>query len=190
MKAAMNSHVAQERHTMFQSSADNVRSRLSVMLKELDVSMNDKADEVYIAMRRDYNSVLGGGEVPQSGEILPKTQRLVRKEMMRIIGGVERLFQKIAGLEVKDEDDEDEKVAPINDDEDRGLSFDKEEKDEDIKVEREASPSGQLRDEQQMKREVSSDESMANADSDRESETKLEDTDGSESSAGSESESD
>ena len=174
MKAAMNSHVAQERHTMFHSSAENVKARLSVMLKELDVYMNDKADEVYIAMRRDYNSVLGGGDVPQNGEILPKTQRLVRKEMMRIIDGVEKIFKKIAGLEVKDEDDEEDKHSShSNEDEDGGRVAGKKDEDDDSKVKRETTPSGQAVDQEQLERETSPNEPMADADSDRESETNL-----------------
>lgn len=174
MKAAMNSHVAQERHTMFQSSAENVQTRLSVMLKELGVYMNDKADEVYIAMRRDYSSVLGGGEVPQNDEILPKTQRLVRKEMMRIVDSVEKVFKRIAGWEVKDEDEEEEDkiVAHNSDDEDGGRVVGKTEGDEDTKVEREASPSRQLVGEEQHEREASPNEPMADSDSDGESETK------------------
>ena len=131
---------------MFQSSVENVESRLSVMFKELEVYMNDKADEVYIAMRRDYNSVLGGGDVPQNGEILPKTQRLARKEMMRIIDGVEKIFRKIAGLEVKDEDDEDKHSSHSNDDEDEGR-VGKQEENEESEVKRETTPSGQLKQE-------------------------------------------
>lgn len=175
MKAAMNSHVAQERHTMFQSSAENVKTRLSTMVKELEVYMNDKADEVYIAMRRDYNSVLGGGEVPQNGEILPKTQRLVRKEMMRIIGGVEKAFKTIAGLEVEDDDDkEDKNGARTSDDEAGSCVVGKKEEDEelDTKVKRETSPSRQLEvgDQEQPEREAaSSDEPMVDGDSDSES---------------------
>ena len=129
------------------------------MLKELELDMNDKADEVYIAMRRDYNSVLGGGEVARPGELLPKTQRLARKEMIRIIDGVEKVFSKIAGLDFKDEDDEDEKSS---DDEDGALGVDKKEVDEDHKVKREAS------------QETTPDESTANGDSDSESESKVE----------------
>ena len=166
MKAAMNSHVAQERHTMFQSSAENVKSRLSVMLKELEVYMNDKADEVYLAMRRDYNSVLGGGEIPRNGEILPKTERLVRKEMMRIIDGVEKVFSKIAGLEIKDEDTkEDQKYAHNSDDDNDGNpAIGKKEEDEECKIKREASPSSQFG-------ETSPDEPVADQTSDPESET-------------------
>ena len=160
MKAAMNSHVAQERHTMFSASAENVKARLSDMTKELEVSTSDKADEVYLAMRRDYNSVLGGGNVPQTDEILPKTQRLVRKEMMRIIDGVEKIFMKIAGLEVKDEDDEEDKhISHGNDEEDGGHVVSKNEEYEDSKVKRETIPPGQSGDQDQPKREASSDES-------------------------------
>ncbi|CAF9943183.1 MAG: hypothetical protein ALECFALPRED_010769, partial [Alectoria fallacina] len=175
MKAAMNSHVAQERHTMFQSSTENVKTRLSVMLKELEVYMNDKADEVYIAMRRDYNSVLGGGEVPQNGEILPKTQRLVRKEIMRIVDGVEKVFMKVAGIEVKSEeecDGEDKEVARHDDNEDGGRVVKKEE--EDSKVKGETSPSlSQIGGQEQPNREEPSDVPMADADSDQESGRKL-----------------
>ena len=173
MKAAMNSHVAQERHTMFQSSAENVKSRLSIMLKELEAFMNDKADEVYLAMRRDYNSVLGGGEVPQNGEILPKAQRLVRKEMMQIIDGVEKVFSKIAGLEFIDEDDDkNEQVAYSSDDEDGSPAIGKKEEDEDPLIKGEESPSSQAGDREQSFRETS-DESVMDQKSDVESETKL-----------------
>ena len=174
MKAAMNSHVAQERHTMFQSSAENVKSRLSIMLKELEAFMNDKADEVYLAMRRDYNSVLGGGEVPQNGEILPKAQRLVRKEMMQIIDGVEKVFSKIAGLEFKNEEDDDDnkKVAHSSDDEDGSPAIGKKYEDEDPQIKGEANPSSQAGDREQSFRRTS-DESMLDGNSGVESETKL-----------------
>lgn len=190
MKAAMNSHVASERHTMFQSSADNVKSRLSVMLKELEVLMNDKADEVYIAIRRDYNTVLGGGEVPQNGEILPKTQRLVRKEMMRIIDGAEKVFSKIAGLDLKDEDeDETKQVAHGSDDEDGRPTVGKKEDDEDAEIKRDDNPSRQTGDEEQPSRGSSTDESMVEEKTNGKFETKVDrgDSDESESSAGSES---
>ena len=176
MKAAMNSHVAQERHAMFRSSAENVKNRLNVMLKELEVDMNDKADEVYIAMRRDYNSVLGGGEVPQNGEILPKTQRLVRKEMIRIIDGIEKIFMEIVGLEVKDEDDEEEdkNSAHSSEDEDGGRVVGKKEEDEDTKVKTETSPSpSQVGDQEDSPNSPMTYTESSNLDSDPELEPKL-----------------
>jgi len=48
-------------------------------------------------MRRDYRSVLGGGDLPQ-GEILPKAERLMRKAIMDKIDKVEKIFRRVAGL--------------------------------------------------------------------------------------------
>ena len=150
-------------------------SRLSVMIKELETHMIDKCDEVYLAMRRDYNSVLGGGDVPRDGEILPKTQRLVRREMMRIIDGVEKVFSKIAGLEVKDEEDEGEEKEKAHGDQGEDGGFvGKEEDDEDLKVKREASPSTQLEEDETPHAGSSADEPTAGEASDGESETKRE----------------
>lgn len=92
---------------MFQNSAANVETRLRGMIKDVEGSMSDKTDEVFTLMRRDYRSVIGG-DVPQQGQILPRDQRLVRKDVMRVIKGVERAFMKVAGVDVEDEKDEDE----------------------------------------------------------------------------------
>ena len=106
MKAAMNSHVAQERHVMFQQSADNVKERLASLVKEVADLMDDKADEVYLSIKRDYRAVLEGGDVQQDGEILPRDQRLARKEVKRILDMVEKIFMKVVGLEVEEDDEE------------------------------------------------------------------------------------
>ena len=109
MKFAMVEHVDQQRHTMFQQSVDEVRRQLKRLLQDLEAMMNDRTDQIFISMQRDYRSVLGGG-VPQ-GEILPKSQRLSRKEVLRLVEGVETLFRKIAGGETLQESDEDEALA-------------------------------------------------------------------------------
>ena len=104
MKACMHTHVANERFRMFQASANNVRDRLNVMVKDVRELMSDKTDEVFTQMRRDYRSMVGGGNIPQDGQVIPREQRLVRKEIMSIVKGVERIFMKVAGEEVVDED--------------------------------------------------------------------------------------
>lgn len=100
MKYAMNTHVDQERHVMFQQSADEAERRLMEMIKKLSETMSDRVDEVFIAMRRDYRSVLSGGD--SKGEVLPKSQRLLRKDVREILEGVERLFKKALGQEIED----------------------------------------------------------------------------------------
>lgn len=115
MKAALNGHVEQQRHVMFQRSADEVRNLLQKMVRSLQEILDEKADEVFLAMRRDYRSVLGGGDLPQ-GEILPKAQRLMRKEIMGKINKVDKIFRRVAGLEVEDDqEDSDEEGVPSDD---------------------------------------------------------------------------
>ena len=102
MKAHMNSHVADHRHVMFQESADEVKRQLASLVTDVENTMGDKTDEVFIQIKRDYRSVLGGGEVPQGGEVLPRVERQVRKEIKRTIVGVEGMMRKVVGLEVEE----------------------------------------------------------------------------------------
>lgn len=83
---------------MFKDSADNVRSRLKEMLKHAESLLGDKTDDVFVQIKRDYRSIIGNGDMDQEGQILPREQRLARKEVMRVIEGVEKAFVKVAGL--------------------------------------------------------------------------------------------
>lgn len=105
MKAAMNAHVDQERHVMFQESGDEVRKRLHNLVRSVEELMSNRVDEVFLAMRRDYRSVLGGGEDVQ-GQVLPKAQRLMRKEVIRTVEGVESIFKKVMDGEPDDMEEE------------------------------------------------------------------------------------
>ena len=109
MKNALNGHVDRERFTMFQESADNVRHRLDAMIETVQETMSVKTDEVFTQIKRDYRSVLGGNDPSQAGQVLPREQRLVRKEVMKIVRGVEDSFTKIS--EDKSEKEEDMKVT-------------------------------------------------------------------------------
>lgn len=171
MKAAMNSHVAYERHTMFQESADNVSNRLKSMIQNVEVLMSDKTDEVFTLMKRDYRSIIGGGDVPQDGQILPRDQRLLRKDIMKVIKGVEKAFMRVAGLSVDDEEDEEDGLNPSTIGQEEPDNF-----------KRELSPSDQLvHDEEEppksavptTKASVTANEGTANATSEDNSETEL-----------------
>ncbi len=115
MKAALNGLVEQQRHVMFQRSADEVRNLLQKMVKNLQEILDEKADEVFLAMRRDYRSVLGGGDLPQ-GEILPKAERLMRRAIMDKIDKVEKIFRRVAGLEADEDEEDSEKEGVPTDD--------------------------------------------------------------------------
>ena len=100
----MNTHLAQERHVMFQQSAENVRNKLLDLVREVEELMKDKADEVFISIKRDYRVALGGHDVQRDGEMFPRTQRAVRKEIKHILDGVEEAFMIALGLERKEDD--------------------------------------------------------------------------------------
>lgn len=88
---------------MFQASADKVKKSLEGLIKIVEEQLGEKTDEVFVSMRRDYRAVLGGGEV-QEGQILPRPQRLCRKEIKGVIEGVQKIFEKVVNGEL-DEDD-------------------------------------------------------------------------------------
>lgn len=105
MKAIMHAHVDYNRHTMFKQSVDEVRKQLKKMLSGLEAGMHDNIDKVFMSMQRDYKSVLGGGGA-QVQEVLPKSERSTRKEVLRIMQEAETRFQKLTtsvAIEVKDE---------------------------------------------------------------------------------------
>lgn len=104
MKAYMTDHVEQARQTMFHESANEVKRQLGALVHDMEETLADKTDEVFIQIKRDYRSVLGGGEAFQ-GEVIPRVQRQVRKEVKRTIDGVERMMKKVVGLEVEESPD-------------------------------------------------------------------------------------
>ncbi|MCJ1312890.1 hypothetical protein MMC25_006566 [Agyrium rufum] len=100
MKSAMNSHVATARSAMFQDST----AHLDGLAEKVETIMADKADEVFIAVKRDYTQVLGEGKSYAEGEIMPRWERMMRKDALKIIEGAEGKFERL----VQDIEDEDE----------------------------------------------------------------------------------
>ncbi|KAL9025304.1 MAG: hypothetical protein Q9196_005847, partial [Gyalolechia fulgens] len=134
MKAYMSNHVEQERHTMFQKSADEVKRQLAALVYDVGEQLADKADEVFIQIKRDYRSVFGGGQVSQ-GDVLPRIQRMVRRDIKRTIDGVERMMRKVVGLEVDGSSDFDDQADGYKcDDDDDDIKTSKSEADEDSKT--------------------------------------------------------
>ena len=108
----MHEHVDQVRHTMFSESTEEVRNRLKIMLRQIEELMANKADEVFMQMSRDYRSVLGGGDVVHES-MMPKWQRGMRKDVKAVIDNAEKIFKRIAGVDVEeDEVEEDAEVPP------------------------------------------------------------------------------
>ena len=132
-QAGMIRHIAAERMTMFQQSTDEVRSRLSQAVRSVEESMLNRADEVFVAMSRDYRSVLGGRDVSQ-GDIMPKWQRIMQKDVMSIIESAETIFKKAAGIYIQEEETENETTkdeAKVKTDQNTGNSTSRKRQEED-----------------------------------------------------------
>ena len=116
MKIAMESEIGIQRESMYNKSTENVRKQLNAMLRNIEEEMSNRADEVFVTMRRDYRSILGVEEVPQ-GEVMPKWAKDMRRDVMKVITGVEEHFTRLddtedlPGQEAIDPMDLDENVA-------------------------------------------------------------------------------
>lgn len=76
---------------MFGERTERVRDLLKELLRDTKDLLLDRVDEIFTAVRRDYLAALGGG-ASKYGEIMPKAQRLIRKEILDLIDGVEGFF--------------------------------------------------------------------------------------------------
>lgn len=100
----MNAHVDHQRRVMFAESAEAAQKRLEALVKQVEAMMSERVMEVFVAMRRDYRSVLGGAEETQ-GELLPKAERLMRKDLIRILEDIKRMFKDVLGGKVGENSD-------------------------------------------------------------------------------------
>lgn len=108
---------------MFQASADRVKISLEQLVKTVEEQLGDKTEEVFVSMRRDYRAVLGAGDVKE-GELLPRSQRLCRKEIKSIIGGIQKVFERVVNGEL-DEDEaqlgEEDELSKKQNEEDKNV---------------------------------------------------------------------
>lgn len=118
MKSSMKERIRQASQSMFRESANEVKRQLTDLVHEVEETRADKIDEVFIQIQRDYRSVLGGSDASQ-GEVIPRVQGQVRKEIKQTIDGVERMMKQVIGLEVEDTpapEDEVEEAASAEED--------------------------------------------------------------------------
>lgn len=103
MKTAMRMHVDYVRNHMFHQSTAHVQGLLKDMLKNVKDLMLSKLDEVFMAVKRDYESVVIGKSQPKQNEQLSMQQHRVRADVQEIIDGVELIMKQVIGLEPPEE---------------------------------------------------------------------------------------
>ncbi|KAF1918118.1 hypothetical protein BDU57DRAFT_528585 [Ampelomyces quisqualis] len=116
MKEHMTNFVTQYRHRMFHDATVTVKNHLDAMCKELEDVMEERADEIFIMMKADYNRVLGGGQLPtgQATAVLPRAERAMRSEVMQILRSVDAHFEPIARGEIKHVNSAEQGDAPAD----------------------------------------------------------------------------
>ena len=97
MKVMMTRHVDGVRQQMFHDSTNAVKKSLKKLVKDIEDFLLGKADEVFISVKRDYESVVLGRHA--ATQQLPREQRQIRSEVNSIIDGTELVFKKVVGLE-------------------------------------------------------------------------------------------
>ena len=124
MKSHMIDFVNDIQTTMFQESVDEVQRQLTTLLKDVGNDLEDKTDEVFVQIKRDYRSVVGGGTVPQDGALLSRVERQVRRETKQSIEGVEERMKRVLDPpnDAESPQTEDNKDFALSDDEKRGVS--------------------------------------------------------------------
>ncbi len=90
MKAHMSEHVNTVRDSMFSESCEEVKKLLLAMCKNVQQSMSENTDEVFIRIERDYLEVISGSKLPQ-GQMMPKSERKMRSEVAQIIADREKI---------------------------------------------------------------------------------------------------
>jgi hypothetical protein len=97
MKAMMNRHIEGVRHQMFSDSTNAVQKLLKKLIKDIEDFLLGKADEVFISVKRDYESAVLGRQA--ATHQLPREQRQIRADVNNIVEGTELIFKKAVGLE-------------------------------------------------------------------------------------------
>ena len=93
----MSRHVEGVRHQMFNDSTNAVKKSLKKLIKDIEDFLLGKADEVFLSVKRDYESVVLG-RLPASNQ-LPREQRQIRTDVNNIVESTEMILKKVVGLE-------------------------------------------------------------------------------------------
>lgn len=102
MKAYMEAHVTGNQVAMFQSATQRVQKSLGLMCENVKSNMLDKADGVFVSMRKDYLTLFGGVNV-DSNFTMSRDERALRRNVEDFIIKGDDVFQDAVENLTKDE---------------------------------------------------------------------------------------
>jgi hypothetical protein len=103
MKGYMDHHVEIVKYTMYDEASETVRDKLVEMLTETEKSLLVKTDEIFMAVKRDYTSVVVGPDAGKQAALPPREQRAFRKTLLEIVDGAKLAFKRSVALEPEDD---------------------------------------------------------------------------------------
>jgi len=103
-------HIDYARRDMFDKSTEQVRMHLDHMCRQIQDNMELRADQVFLAVERDYTMVIGGVSLPE-GYVMPREEKGARDDVADAIAGSDELFRLILGVEREDVDMLEEKIC-------------------------------------------------------------------------------
>lgn len=148
MKDHMLNHVDRARHTMFKDAVETVQNHLNQMCKDLQKVMEDKAGEIFVAMRQDYLNVLGGVKVDQT-QVMSREERAVRAEIKPILMSVNGSFRAVieGTVDTEDHADAEDGTPEQMDIDGRSASSTPREKQPDVSTNEHETPTASMHDE-------------------------------------------
>lgn len=100
MRGHMSSQIHANKMSMFTEACDQVRRSLLSMCDGIRTQMLERADGLFVAMQRDYMSIVGGANV---GPItIPREERSVRRELDEAISSFDGMFQNVVDSNPED----------------------------------------------------------------------------------------
>lgn len=92
----MTTHVEARKTAMFKAATEVVQKQLEDMTDLVAEQMEEKVDAVFVAMRRDYLTVLGHLESESDvGKRAPKWERELKKQVGVVISKSEEGFEQV-----------------------------------------------------------------------------------------------
>ena len=100
MKGHMERFVDEHKTAMFQQACQEVRMRLGAMCEDVHKAMLGRVEGVFVNMRRDYMSLIGGVEVGQVQ--IPLGVRATKRELDEVISQMDEEFKKVAEADLEE----------------------------------------------------------------------------------------
>ena len=101
MRAIMSDYIDQQKQAIFSDCVNHVRGLIKKLLNEVKEMLLTRMDGIYVAVEREYSSVVVGQQATAGG--LPREERIMRKALLEILNGAEMMFKRAVGLEPEDE---------------------------------------------------------------------------------------